>query len=507
MLFNSMSFLLFFPLLLLVYFVIPKKLRCFWLLLGSYFFYMSSNLKYTLILVLSTVITYICGILIEKANLAGDCTNISEKQNTHTNKKLILLAGIAANVAILLFFKYLNFGTDIFNMIMTKMHLTYRVNRLELLMPIGISFYILQVIGYIADVYKGKLEAEKNIVKYALFVSFFPQIISGPIGRAGSLLPQFNQLKEKKLWDFQRISEGLILMIWGYFSKLVIADRSAILADQVFRDFYLYDSMALITGAVVFGIQIYCDFAGYSFIALGASKIMGIELINNFNAPYLSCNIFEFWRKWHVSLSSWLRDYIYIPLGGNRKGKSRKYLNILLTFAVSGLWHGANWTYLLWGTLHGVYQIIGYEAGTVVRKLNGKLHVKTETFGYKFFQVLGTFALVDFAWIFFKADSVTHAFSYIWRVFTRWDVWSLFDGTLYTLGLDVRELHILAAAVLLLVLVDVMRRKKGMELDVYLMTQYMGFRWLLVLFLFFFTVLFGCYGPEFDSAQFIYSQF
>lgn len=494
MLFNSIDFLIFFPIVLFIYFVCPKKIRYIWLLVSSYFFYMCWNPWFIFLLVGVTMVSWLCGLGIEWM-----CGSRRKSKWLVTVSCLILLGTLG-------YFKYTNFLIETLNQLLKYVHIN-PVSQHDIILPIGISFFTFQALGYVIDVYRGNVKAEKNVLKYALFVAFFPQLLSGPIGRAKSLLGQIEEDSQRHVWNYERIISGLILMLWGYFLKMVIADRAAILVNQVFGSYEHYQMTALIAGAIAYAVQIYCDFMGYSTIALGAAKVLGFELINNFDTPYLAHSVADFWRRWHISLSTWFRDYLYISLGGNRKGKWIQYRNILITFAASGLWHGANWTFVIWGLLHGIYQIMEKELSSIVRRINEKLHTKTESFGYRFLKVAFTFILVDFAWIFFRADSISQAIGYISRMIHYRDWWSLFDQSIYTLGLDVQEFHILFLAVLLLVCVDVLRYSHKETLDVFLQKQCLVFRWGVLLVLLFSCLIFGCYGPGFESAQFVYLQF
>ena len=312
MLFNSISFLCFFPVVVLIYFLVPKKARYLWLLFASYYFYMSQNPGFALLLLFTTVITYAGGLMLSVLSRKG-------KLKSDRLKKWVVFGSVFANLGILFLFKYIPF---------------------HLLVPVGISFYTFQALSYTADVYREKIEAEKNFFRYALYVSFFPTILSGPIQRAADFLPQLKTLAQKKLWDEKRIANGLFFMLWGYFLKLVLADRIAVFVNAAYAGYEGFGSGILVLAAVLYAFQIYCDFAGYSCIAIGAGTVMGFALVRNFDAPYLAVSIKDFWRRWHISLSSFLRDYLYIPLGGNRKGQFRKYLNLLLTFLASGMWHG-----------------------------------------------------------------------------------------------------------------------------------------------------------------------
>lgn len=498
MLFNSIDFMFFFPIVLAVYFVIPRRGRYLWLLLASYFFYMSWNPKYAVLILFSTLITYVSGILLEKET-AG---------NNHIRKKKWIVAGsVVLNLAMLGYFKYFQFVWDSVTAVLSRVGMTIQERAFDILLPVGISFYTFQALSYTIDVYRGEIHAEKNFFRYALFVSFFPQLVAGPIERSKNLLAQIKKVDQIRLWDLNRIVDGALYMIWGYFMKMVIADRAAILVDEVFNKMQIYGSVELLLAAFWFAIQIYCDFGGYSMIAIGAAKVMGFSLMENFDTPYFSMNIKEFWRRWHISLSSWFKDYVYIPLGGNRKGKQRKYVNLLVTFLVSGLWHGAAWTYVIWGALHGMYQILGDFFAPVKEKCQDRWHIKRESFSHKIIHMAGTFLLVDLAWIFFRADSVSLAFAYIKRIFTKGNPWAIWDGTVYTLGLDRVEMKILVLAAILLFLVDLIKYCTKKDLVSFLRAQDTWFAWGCAIALILVILIYGVYGPNFDAASFIYFQF
>lgn len=499
MLFNSFNFLIFFPLVIMVYFVVPRKLRMIWLLICSYYFYMSWNVKYGLIMGFSTLVTYLCGILL------GKCQKI--RGANVGKKKLIVAVGFIINLGILGFFKYFDFMLNNLNMFLGKLGIQMIEKPFDIILPVGISFYMFQSLGYIVDVYREKVEPERNIGKYALFVSFFPLSTSGPIERSTNLLEQIREMDKKKLFDYRSICSGLIVMLYGYFLKMVLADRIAILVDTVYNTYYFCGTIELVAAAMAYSIQIYCDFASYSLMALGAARILGFEVMENFNTPYFSRSIKEFWRRWHISLSTWFRDYLYIPLGGNRCGKMRKNVNLMITFLVSGLWHGASWSFIAWGGIHGVYQIIGAETKNIREQINTKLNVKTESLSYRMGQMFITFLLTTLAWIFFRAGSLRLACEYIKRMFTKWNPWALFDGSIYTLGLDRVEMNILLFALVVMFLISLIKYKKNENLDVFLAGQCIWFRWGVILMLFSFIFLFGIYGPGFDAGQFIYSQF
>lgn len=298
-----------------------------------------------------------------------------------TSKKFALAVCIVLNLAVLFFFKYNKFFFEnVERVLRIIFHIQFTRPKFDVLLPVGISFYTFQALGYVIDVYRDDINAEKNFFRYALFVSFFPQLVAGPIERSQNLL---TQLAQKHKPNFEQMRDGLLLMLWGFFLKIVLADRIAIFVDTIYGDINKYGGWYLIVATVLFAVQIYCDFAGYSTIATGASEILGIRLMENFNAPYFSQSVSEFWRRWHISLSSWFRDYVYVPLGGNRKGTLRKYVNIMIVFLVSGLWHGAGWSYVAWGGLNGAYQVIGSVLKPLRDKTVAILGLHRDSFAHK----------------------------------------------------------------------------------------------------------------------------
>ncbi len=498
--FNSVHFMLFFPVVIAVYFVIPKKHRYIWLLVCSYYFYMGWNAAYALLIAFSTAVTYFCGIIIENID-------DSETQSKQKKKKLTMGIGICVNLLILFLFKYFNFTIDSINSVLSLAGSNTFNFEFNILLPVGISFYTFQALGYVIDVYRKEISAERNFLKYALFVSFFPQLVAGPIERSGNLMKQLQNVHEINLWNYERIVRGFFLMMWGFFMKVVIADRAAVVANFAFDNYYALGAYELILGVVFFAVQIYCDFASYSTIAQGASQIMGISLMDNFDTPYFALSIKEFWRRWHISLSTWFRDYLYIPLGGNRKGKVKKYVNLMIVFIVSGFWHGAEWSYVIWGALHGFYQLVGGITAPLKAAVNKKLKVRTQTVSYKFLQMLCTFSLVCFAWIFFRADNVSEAFGYIARLVTHINPWALTKDTIYQLGLATQEMNLLIFAIVILLVVDYMKRKRGIRFEDLTDGQNVWVRPLALLALVVFVLIFGAYGHSFDAQEFIYFQF
>lgn len=494
MVFNSTQFLIFFPIVVLVYLIIPKRVRYIWLLAASYYFYMCWNKKYIVLILFSTIVTYAAGLLIEKAE--------SVKV-----KKWIIAGGFTLNLGVLFFFKYFDFALLNLNRVLSILHIEAVDDPFNFLLPVGISFYTFQALGYMIDVYRGDCKAIRNPFKYALFVSFFPQLVAGPIERSKNLISQIESMDTKFLVSFDRITKGFAMMVWGMFMKMVIADRAAIFVDNIFEYTYALGTFDGIAGALGFAVQIYCDFGGYSAIALGAAAIMGFDLMENFNTPYFATGIADFWRRWHISLSTWFRDYLYIPLGGNRCSKLKKYRNVMITFLVSGLWHGAAWNYVVWGGLHGFYQIVEDLISPVKEKAEKALRIKTDNFSYKFGNILVTFAFTCFAWIFFRAPSFSEALHYIKRMFTNYNPWILFNDDIFRFGLDIKEMNILIAAVALLLIADIIRYVKGLNPGEFLYKQNLWFRWAVLIILVVVILVYGEYGIDFDSNSFIYFDF
>jgi D-alanyl-lipoteichoic acid acyltransferase DltB (MBOAT superfamily) len=494
--FTSFQFALFFPIVVLLYYAMPKRLRQPWLLIASYYFYMGWNAKYAILILASTIITYLCGVLI-------DLTETEEKGR----RKFLLVASLLINLGILVFFKYINFLGDTASEILALFGIKLGWSGLDILLPVGISFYTFQALGYTIDVYRGDIKAEKNFIRYALFVSFFPQLVAGPIERSKNLLTQIEKISHEKMWDFDRVTRGMLMMLWGFFMKMVIADRAAVLVNQVYAIYYMFSGVALSIAAILFVVQIYCDFASYSAIAVGAAKILGIELMANFRAPLMARSTSELWRRWHVSLSSWLRDYVYIPLGGSRCSKPRKYFNNLVTFFVSGLWHGANWTYVVWGLIQSVNIIIGDITRPIKDKFIKRFNVRTKTFGYQFVQGLITFLLFTFSFIFFRSESIKDALYYIQRIFTTFDVWSLFDDSIFYLGLDRKEMHVLFVGIIILIIVDAYYVVRNKFFDSLIKEQCLAIQYIIVAVLFVMVIVYGVYGEGYDATQFIYFQF
>ncbi|MEZ4968360.1 MAG: MBOAT family O-acyltransferase [Flavobacteriaceae bacterium] len=495
MLFNSEQFLVFFPIVILLFFLFPQKLRWVWLLLVSYYFYMSWNPSYAILILISTVITYLSGIVIGQINESS-----YSKQQKETRKKIFVTISFISNLAILFFFKYFDFIDNSIKHLAEQIGFEWHESKFNILLPVGISFYTFQALGYTVDIYRGRLKPEKHFGIYALFVSFFPQLVAGPIERATHLLPQF---KEPKKFDYERIKSGLLLMLWGLFQKVVIADRLAVLVNSVYNNPSEYEGVQFIVATIFFSFQIFCDFSGYSDMAIGAAKILGYDLMKNFDRPYFSKSLREFWRRWHISLSTWFRDYLYFPLGGSRVSTLKIYRNIAIVFVVSGLWHGANWTFVIWGALHGVYLIIEEVSKPITDKISRLINIDQNGFSYKFINVLKTFALVCFAWIFFRANSINDAFYIIDHLFVQ--NWSkLFGNNLFSLGLDEKDFYMAIISLLILFMVHWIQRTRNIR--EWLDHQWIPVRWGFYMGLVIFVLVFGYYG-NYEKAEFIYFQF
>ena len=497
MLFNSLEFLLFFPVVILIYFIIPNKIKYLWLLVSSYYFYMSWDARYALLLLVSTVITFLSGLFIELINNLDKAD--SEKR---TLKKLPVILSIVLNLGILFYFKYFSFALTTVSGAFRMLHVELNMPVFDVILPVGISFYTFQALGYTIDVYRGDIKAEKNFFRYALFVSFFPQLVAGPIERSKNLL---GQLANPQKFSFDNFREGLLLMIWGFFLKVVMADRIAIFVDNVYGDYSHYPGVYLVIATILFGIQIYCDFAGYSTIALGAAKVLGIKLSDNFNSPYFAGSVAEFWRRWHISLTSWFKDYVYIPLGGNRKGKARKYINILTVFLLSGLWHGAGLSYIVWGGLNGVYQITGDILKPVRDKITGFLKIENNPV-YKILSIVFTIALIDFTWIFFRAERLLDALAIVKSIFTTFNINILADGSLFECGIDKNNFLLVIITIFILAFADYCKYL-GVAVREEVLKQKFWLRCLVFVIAVMAVLLFGKYGPAYDSAKFIYFQF
>lgn len=403
MLFNSFHFLIFFPVVTTLYFLLPHRFRWGLLLAASCYFYMAFIPKYILILFITITVDYFAGIGLEATQ--------------GRKKKWILLASILANVGMLGFFKYFNFANENIAAFANFIDWNYPIENLSIILPIGLSFHTFQSLSYTIEVYRGHQKAERHYGYLALYVLFYPQLVAGPIERPQNIL---HQLHEEHRFEYQRVTDGLKWMAWGMFKKVVIADRMALFVNPIYDSPTGHDGPALVFATLAFAIQIYCDFSGYSDIAFGSAQVMGIKLMKNFQHPYFAKSISEFWRRWHISLSTWFRDYVYIPLGGNRAGVRRVILNLLITFLLSGLWHGANWTFAIWGGLHGLFVALNHFIEPRWIRLRESGFAKRFSPALDALSLLSTVGLVCFAWIFFRASTLSDAFYITTHLFSGW---------------------------------------------------------------------------------------
>ncbi len=481
MLFNSLSYIIFLSIVVCVYYLLPHKYRWAGLLIASFVFCLFWSIDLLLWILIITAIAYVSGIL------------LSARRN-----KMICSVGVISILLILFVFKYINFSITQINGLLRLFQTGKRINLINnIVMPIGISFYSFQNVGYILDVYKGKCTACRHPGKFALYSAFFPHIAEGPIDRTDNLLMQMD---EEHRFDYDTVRNGMVMILFGMFKKVVIADRLAVLADTVFNDVSKHSGQAFWLASVFYTIQIYCDFSGYTDIAIGSAKMMGFRLVENFNYPYLAVSITDFWRKWHMSLSRWFRDYVYIPLGGNRVSKVRWGINILIVFLISGLWHGADWTFILWGFFHGLFQVMERFIPFLNKKYDQGAEIRSKLFtGIK---IIVTFGIVNYLWILFRANSMSD-FIYIFRHFLVPDS----NFKILNLGMDKKELVFSFILIFLLALCDILTmlwksRHSGKLLDAFPLPV----RWIVYMTILFAIILFGKYGTL-TAGSFIYFQF
>ncbi len=481
MLFNSFQFLAFFPIVATLYFVVPFRVRWVVLLAASYYFYMCWRAEYLILILGSTLIDYVAAILMGRTEVVW-------------RRRACLLASLATNLGLLFLFKYFNFFSASAAALFESWNAPYTVPSLEVLLPVGISFYTFQTLSYTIDVYRGARKPEKHLGYFALYVAFFPQLVAGPIERSTRLLPQFFI---KHRFDVDRVRSGLLLMGWGFFKKLVIADRLAIYVNEVYNNPFEYEGLPVIIATYFFAFQIFCDFSGYSDIAVGGARVLGYDIMQNFRTPYYSRSIGEFWRRWHISLSTWFRDYLYIPLGGNRVAQPRWVANVLVVFVLSGFWHGANWTFLFWGLLHGCYLVVGSITQESRKRFTDRLFTGRWQAVHGMIQVVVTFHLALLAWVFFRANSFTDAVMLIQRMFQGL---RLFDPAV----LDPLPLVPFLAAVGSIGCMEVVHaiQKRG-PVTARIGALPLPARWAVYYALIFAIIVFG----SFTSEEFIYFQF
>jgi alginate O-acetyltransferase complex protein AlgI len=483
MLFNSLSFAIFLPIVFVLYwFVTNKKLsyQNTLLLLASYYFYACWDWRFLFLLMFSTFLDYFTGLKMQDAS-------------TQSNKKFWFVLSITVNLGFLCLFKYYNFFADSFAEILSQFGLRINPWTLNIILPVGISFYTFHGLSYVIDIYKNRIKAERNFVDYAVFVSFFPLLVAGPIERATHLLPQ---IKKERVFEYSKAVDGLRQILWGLFKKMVIADNCAAFANQIFNHSADYSGSTLLLGALFFTFQIYGDFSGYSDIALGTARLFGIELLRNFSYPYFSRDIAEFWRRWHISLSSWFRDYLYIPLGGSKGGTLKKIRNTFIIFIVSGFWHGANWTFIVWGFLNALFIMPSIIAKSNRTNLDIVAQGKLLPTIKEFFQIICTFGLTVLAWIFFRAENVTHAFSYVSGIFSK----SLFSLPQYSILKDARGTIVI---ILVFFIIEWLGREQPYAIARLGFKWKFFWRWSLYISIVFLLIMY----MKTDETPFIYFQF
>ncbi len=490
MLFNSLEFLIFFPIVTAGYFLLPFHWRWLWLLVASCIFYMAFVPIYILILVVTIVVDYFAGLLIER---------------TRGRKRWrYLVTSIIVTCGVLFVFKYYNFFGNNVNWIAEQFNLDFAVDPLALILPIGLSFHTFQSLSYVIEVYRGNQKAEPHFGIYSLYVMFYPQLVAGPIERPQNLL---HQLREKHHFEYQRVADGLKLMAWGLFKKVVIADRLAVVVNTVYADPTAHSGGALLLASVFFAFQIYCDFSGYSDMAIGSAQVMGIRLMENFRRPFASRSTATFWTRWHISLSLWFRDYVYIGLGANKFGTGRRMFNIMATFLLSGLWHGANWTFVVWGGLNGLFIALGATTKKTRDALARKVGLGQTTLPRRVIQIAITFSLFVFGVIFFRSASLGEAWYIVTHLFADIDVWGdkhyWREAFSYrSVGLDDDELRIAFFSIFALEAVQAVQSRGSVR--AMLATRHWALRWSLYLLLIWVILTFGMYV---ETQPFIYFQF
>jgi len=483
MLFNSLDYAIFLPIVFLAYWFLNNKSvtpQNILLLISSYFFYVCWDWRFLFLLVFSTLLDYFTGI------------KMFDAKNTNV-KKFWFWLSISVNLGFLCIFKYYNFFIDSFAKGISHFGLQVNPWTFKILLPVGISFYTFHGLSYVIDIYKSRIKAERNFIDYAVFVSFFPLLVAGPIERATHLLPQ---IQKKRNFNYLNAVDGLRQILWGLFKKIIIADNCAVLANQIFNNSENYSGSTLFLGALFFAFQIYGDFSGYSDIALGTARLFGIELLKNFSFPYFSRNIAEFWRRWHISLSTWFKDYLYIPLGGSKGGTWMKVRNTFIIFIVSGFWHGANWTFIIWGLLNALYIM-----PSIIFKTN-RNHLDIVAQGRllpnfkEFTAIMLTFCLTTFAWIFFRAENVTHAFDIISKIFST----SLFTIPQFR-GRE--NILVIGLLIILFLIIEWQGRENKYAIEQFGLKWKRPLRWTMYAFIIF---LIGMYMQT-KETPFIYFQF
>lgn len=468
--FCSLKYGYFLALLIPCYFIVPKRFQRYVLLAFSIVFYLIYSVKAFVIMTLSGIVAYAAALWMRRIRTKG-------------KQKVLLAAAIALNLGVLFFLKYITKGSVV--------------------LPLGISFYTLALIGYLVDVYRQKIAPETNFADFYLFETFFPHILQGPIARYDTLVKQF---KERHSFDYDRFCRGLQLMLWGFIKKMVIADRAAIVVNEIYGTYFTVGGTELYFASILYTLTIFADFSGCVDIARGTALLFGIRLAENFQQPYLAVSIHDFWRRWHISLSTWFRDYLYIPLGGNRKGQCRRWIHVLVVFGVSGIWHGVGLNYLLWGALHGGYQVIGSILEPFQQKCYRIIQMDVRSRAVRIFKIFITFQLVNTAWIFFRVADIRQACFIIKTIILHPTPGVLFDESLAQYGVSMKGLHMLGVFVLLLFIAEFMNYR-GIKLRDVINRQCLPVRWCVYLLGIMAVVVLGIYGVDYNASDFIYMKF
>ena len=487
----SLFFLIYVICVLVIYRSVSRSYRWIVLLCASLFFYLTYDVRYIVFLLFVAVSTFFCAKTIGK---------------TGNSKKTMIyfILCLIVNVGVWFWIKGFSWWATNLNRIIERVGIGLKIPIPAIIVPIGISYYVLLAIGYLVDVYKKRIEAEDNFGKYLLFLAYFPTIVQGPISRYDQLQ---ESLTDGKVVDYINFKRSLLLIVFGIIKKMVIADQIAVFVNYCFGNYAELQGVVLYVGALGYTMQLYMDFSGCVDICRGISALFGIELMNNFNGPYFSKTIKEFWSRWHISLSTWLREYVYIPLGGNRKGKGRKYANLLVTFFVSGIWHGSTFNYIIWGVLQGVFQIIGECTYTVRKKVKKCLKVQENSFSDDLYRVFITFHLTVFSWIIFRSDGYRAAIGYIVNMFRNFRIWVLFDGSLFSHGISFHGFIVIFINICFVILVEYLQVKKGIDVTERMLKLHGFLRWCCYFVLAFDIVLFGAYGSGYDAAGFLYGGY
>lgn len=521
MAFNTLTFVLFFAIVVIGSFLVPAKWKWVFLLAASYFFYFYASAKFAIFIILTTITSYLAALYIGKQHEQEKAEGITKENKNVLKKKRkrMLIFLLVFNFGILLFLKYFNFFSENINYLLDSLSFGGQIPHLNLILPLGISFYTFQTMSYVIDVYWGKVKPERNLAKVALFVSFFPQILQGPIGRFKDLAPQ---LYAPKKASYEDLKYGLQLMMWGYFKKMIIADRAAVIANYVFDNYFNVSGMGVVFGVFIYAIQDYTDFSGCIDIARGCAQTMGITMAENFRRPYFSKTVSEFWRRWHMSLGAWMKDYVFFPFSLTKgvsklsKFAKKKYgkhigrtlpiaLGNLLVFFLVGVWHGANWNYIIWGIFYGLLIAISGMMKPVFTWMNKTLHINTKSKAFQLFQILRTFWITCVGCIIFRATTLSGAWNIFIKTFRFYELPPLIKDEVLAMGLRNLDIVVLLCGLVVLLIIDIMQERGSVRERVSRKPIYI--RWTLYIVAFIIILLLGMYGPGYDQNQFVYMQF